>query len=152
MKVSFLASRYCSMLSVNEWILSLTALYPSLRYSSGKSHSAISSNIISAQWDIVNKANTASKSPMSFLLIINSNICTNESSTRGLLSICREKTSISELLKSTFEQILSLLNQIRIRRRYSCAIGRNRCRRNVISLFDDFLSRFFALLLLNSLS
>lgn len=92
--MSALSSRYCSMLSVNEWMLSLTDLYPSLRDSSGKSHSAISSNIMSAQWDIVNKANTVSKSHISLRFIINSSISTSLVIDKRILAIFRSKTSI----------------------------------------------------------
>ena len=70
------------MRAINEEMLDLTALYPSLRWDSGKSDSAISSSVISAQWQIVKSANTVSKSRISCRFIMNSNVCTNKSSTR----------------------------------------------------------------------
>ena len=70
------------MRAINEEMLDLTALYPSLRWDSGKSHSAISSSVVSAQWQIVKRANTVSKSRISCRFIMNSNVCTNKSSTR----------------------------------------------------------------------
>lgn len=92
MNVSSFSSRYCSMLLVNEEMLDLTALYPAVR-DSGKSSSATSSIITSAQWHIVYKANTTSKSQKSCRFIINSIIGTNKSSTREY-ELYRTKTSI----------------------------------------------------------